>query len=60
MVRVSKYPQPSRLYFYYTKNLGDSIMAVCQGNSEITKDKYGRNDWNFRIDLITIMLKKYQ
>ena len=55
---LASIPNPVGYTFYYTKNLGDSIMAVCQGNSEITKDKYGRNDWNFRIDLNNYYVEK--
>ena len=43
---------PSSYTFYFTKNIENTIIAVCRGNSDITKDKYGRNDWNFRIDFI--------
>lgn len=44
-------PTPYGYKFYYTKNMEDEIIVVCQGISNATMDKYGRNDWNFKIDL---------
>lgn len=42
---------PPSYTFYFTKNIGNAVIAVCRGKSDITKDKYGRNDWNFRVNL---------
>ncbi len=42
---------PPGYTFYSTKNIGNTILVVCRGNSDVTRDKYGRNDWSFRIDL---------
>lgn len=48
---ISKVKNPKGYTFVYTKNMGNMIVVVCQGNSNLTKDKYGRNDWNYRLDL---------
>lgn len=48
---ISNIINPRSYTFYFTKKIGDTIMVVCLGNSDTTKDKYGRNDWNFRVDL---------
>lgn len=55
---VSSILNPTGYTYDYIKNSRDTIMAVCQGNSDITKDKYGRNDWNFRIDLNNYYVEK--
>ncbi|MGP1434828.1 MAG: hypothetical protein ACTTKP_11180 [Catonella sp.] len=48
---ISNIINPSGYTYYFTQNFGDKIIVVCRGNSDATVDKYGRNDWNFRVDL---------
>lgn len=55
---VASICHPKDYYFYSTKCVGDNILVVCQGISDKTKDKYGRNDWNFRIDLNNYYVEK--
>lgn len=55
---ISSIKNPVGYTFYYTKNVGNMVMVVCQGNSDLTKDKYGRNEWNYRIDLDNYYVEK--
>ena len=55
---VAVITHPKDYYFMSTKYVQDVIMVVCQGITDITKDKYGRNDWNFRIDLNNYYVEK--
>lgn len=56
--KVANIPHPKDYYFYSTKCVGDDVLVACQGISNHTKDKYGRNDWNFRIDLNNYYVEK--
>ena len=40
------------------KNHDGNIMVVAQGTSDMTKDSFGRNDWNFVIDFEDFYVKK--
>jgi hypothetical protein len=55
---VANIAHPRDYYFYSTKYVGNEIMVVCQGASDQTKDNYGRNDWNFRLDLNNYYVEK--
>lgn len=55
---ITNIPEPRNYSFYYCKNIGNSIIVVCQGNSNETRDKYGRNNWNFRVDLNNYYVEK--
>ncbi|MDR2087764.1 MAG: hypothetical protein LBP73_00220 [Clostridiales Family XIII bacterium] len=48
---VAVISHPREYYFHSTKCVKSDILAVCRGINDQTRDKYGRNDWNFRIDL---------
>lgn len=32
------------------KNIVVNVMVVAQGTNDMTRDSFGRNDWNFVID----------
>lgn len=49
---IYKYLPPENYTFYRFNSVGKDIAIICQGN-EITEDVYGRNDWQFKIDLPT-------
>lgn len=55
---LSKIPNPLGYKYYFIKNDGNNIVAVCQGLSDLSADKYGRNDWNFRVDLENYYVEK--
>lgn len=40
------------------KNNEGNIMAVAQGMNDITRDSFGRNDWNFEINLENYYVEK--
>ena len=35
-----------------------NIMVVAQGTNDMTRDSFGRNDWNFKIDLDNFCVQK--
>ena len=51
--------KPPRDYIFISmKNNAGNIMVVAQGTNDITKDSFGRNDWNFTIDLDNFYVEK--
>ncbi|HOJ78581.1 MAG TPA: hypothetical protein PLZ08_10885 [Bacillota bacterium] len=49
---LKEYLSPAGYTFYRLGEIGPEINVVCQGN-KLTQDKFGRNDWNFTLDLET-------
>ena len=50
--KINEYAAPPKYSCYRFGNLNDKINIVCIG-AEKTKDKYGRNDWNFVLNIET-------
>ena len=44
--------------FVSLKNSAGNIMVVAQGTNDITRDSFGRNDWNFSIDFDNFYVEK--
>lgn len=47
---LSEIISPQGYTFVSLKNNDGNIMVVAQGRNDITRDSFGRNDWNFVID----------
>lgn len=41
---------PKGYIFVSLKNCAGHIMVVAQGINDLTRDSFGRNDWNFEIN----------
>ena len=50
--KISEYLPPNGYIFYRFAKVGNEVNIVCQG-SEKTEDKFGRNDWNFTMNVDT-------
>lgn len=55
---LSQIVNPKDYQFYTIKRINGEIMVVCQGLIDELRDNYGRNDWNFSIDLDNFFLEK--
>ena len=44
--------------FVSLKNSAGNIMVVAQGTNDITRDSFGRNDWNFSINFDNFYVEK--
>lgn len=55
---IAKINAPRGYKFVSLKNDEGNIMVVAQGMNDITKDSFGRNDWNFAIDLENYYVEK--
>lgn len=51
-VNINEYLPPSGYTFYRFAQVENEVNVVCQG-SEKTEDKFGRNDWNFTLNVDT-------
>lgn len=49
---------PRDYIFVSLKNNAGNVMVVAQGTNDLTKDSFGRNDWNFVIDFETFNIKR--
>lgn len=47
---ISEIASPRGYTFVSLKNNAGNIMVVAQGTDDMTRDSFGRNDWNFIID----------
>ena len=47
---ITEIVSPRDYFFVSLKNSDGNIMVVAQGMNDITRDSFGRNDWNFVID----------
>ena len=55
---VAEIPSPQGYTFISLKNCDGNIMVVARGTNDITKDSFGRNDWNFEVDLENFYVQK--
>ena len=55
---IAEINAPMGYRFVSLKNDEGSIMVVAQGMNDITRDSFGRNDWNFSIDLKNYYVEK--
>ena len=55
---IAEINAPMGYRFVSLKNDEGSIMVVVQGMNDITRDSFGRNDWNFSIDLKNYYVEK--
>ena len=49
---------PQGYAFISLKNSDGNIMVVARGTSDITRDSFGRNDWNFSINFDNFYVQK--
>lgn len=55
---IAQINAPRGYKFVSLKNDEGNIMVVAQGMNDITRDSFGRNDWNFAIDLENYYVEK--
>jgi len=55
---ITEIISPRGYRFVSLKNCEGNIMVVAEGTSDMTKDSFGRNDWNFEIDLENYYVQK--
>lgn len=55
---VAEIVSPQSYRFVSLKNSAGDIMVVAQGISDMTRDSFGRNDWNFIIDFDNFYIQK--
>ncbi len=49
---------PRGYVFVSLKNIAGNIMVVAQGTNDLTRDSFGRNDWNFVIDFDNLYVER--
>lgn len=49
---------PRGYIFVSLKNNAGNIMVVAQGINDLTRDSFGRNDWNFSIDFENLYIER--
>lgn len=49
---------PRGYVFVSLKNNAGNIIVVAQGTNDLTRDSFGRNDWNFAIDFETLNIER--
>lgn len=49
---------PRGYVFVSLKNNAGNIMVAAQGTNDLTKDSFGRNDWNFAIDFENLYVER--
>lgn len=47
---IAEIASPRGYVFVSLKNNAGNIMTVARGTNDLTRDSFGRNDWNFAID----------
>ena len=57
-VNLAEIKSPNGYIFISLKNCIGNIMVVAQGTDDITKDSFGRNDWNFTINFDNFFVEK--
>ena len=55
---IAEIVSPQGYTFVSLKNSAGNIMVVAQGTSNMTRDSFGRNDWNFVIDFENFYVQK--
>lgn len=55
---IAEIISPRGYTFVSLKNNMGNIMLVAQGTNDMTRDSFGRNDWNFKIDLDNFCVQK--
>lgn len=55
---ITEIISPQGYTFVSLKNSDGNIMVVAQGTSDMTRDSFGRNDWNFAIDFENFYVQK--
>ena len=55
---IAEIISPRDYIFVSLKNNRGNIMVVAQGTNDMTRDSFGRNDWNFKIDLDNFCVQK--
>lgn len=55
---IAEIISPQGYTFVSLKNNTGNIMVVAQGTNDITRDSFGRNDWNFVIDFDHFYVQK--
>ena len=55
---IAEILSPRGYTFVSLKNNAGNIMVVAQGTNDMTRDPYGRNDWNFVIDFEFFSVQK--
>lgn len=55
---IAEIVSPQGYTFVSLKNSDGNIMVVAQGTSDMTRDSFGRNDWNFVIDFENFYVQK--
>lgn len=55
---IAEIVSPQGYRFVSLKNNDGNIMVVAQGTSDMTRDSFGRNDWNFVIDFENFYVQK--
>lgn len=56
-VKEKEYDSPCGYSFYRFSKMQNELSAICQG-SDITADKFGRNDWKFKYNTKTLRWEK--
>lgn len=57
-VFIGEIVSPRGYRFVSLKNSIGNIMVVAQGTSDITRDSFKRNDWNFEINFDNLYVEK--
>ena len=55
---IAEIVSPRGYRFVSLKNNIGNIMVVAQGTSDITRDSFGRNEWNFEINFENLYVEK--
>lgn len=55
---IAEIVSPQGYTFVSLKNSAGNIMVVAQGTNDMTRDSFGRNDWNFVIDFENFYVQK--
>lgn len=55
---IAEIMSPRGYVFVSLKNNAGNIMVVAQGQNDMTRDSFGRNDWNFVIDFDNFYVEK--